>query len=122
MTQASHKRELRTRSAREPAAESDGRRILVDRLWPRGVSKEKLAADAWVKDIAPSEALRKWFGHDPERWDGFRERYFKELVDNPDGLEALRKEMRGAKRVTLLFGAADTEHNNAVALVEYLTS
>ena len=81
--------ELDTRRAYEAAAKGDGRRILVDRLWPRGVSKDALAADAWVKAIAPSDGLRQWFGHDPARWEGFRERYFKELDANPEGLEAL---------------------------------
>lgn len=113
--------ELHVKGAREPAARGDGKRVLVDRLWPRGVSKQALAADAWVKDVAPSDGLRKWFGHDPERWDEFRERYFKELDGNPEGLEALYRELRGVKRATLLFGASDEEHNNAVALVEYLS-
>ena len=99
---------------------SRGRRVLVDRLWPRGISKEALGTDAWVKSVAPSDGLRKWFGHDPARWDGFRERYFKELDDNPEGLEALYDALRGVKRATLLFGAKDEQHNNAVALVEYL--
>ena len=113
--------ELQVKGVREPAARGDGRRVLVDRLWPRGVSKQALAADAWVKDIAPSDALRKWFGHDPEKWDGFRARYFTELDGNPEGLEALYAELRGVKHATLLFSAHDHEHNNAVALFEYLT-
>ena len=112
--------ELRTRRAYEPAGDSDGRRVLVDRVWPRGISKQKLAADAWVKEVAPSDALRKWFGHDPERWEEFRRRYFKELDDNGEALEALQAELRGARRATLLYGARDEEHNNAVALAEYL--
>ena len=113
--------ELYARRAYEAAADGDGRRVLVDRVWPRGVSKEELAADAWVKEIAPSKALRQWFDHDPERWDGFRKRYFKELDDNGGALEALYAELRGAKRATLLYGARDEEHNNAVALIEYLS-
>lgn len=112
--------ELVARRAYDGPARGDGRRVLVDRVWPRGVSKEALAADAWVKDVAPSDGLRKWFNHDPERWDEFRERYFKELDGNPEGLEALYRELRGVKRATLLFAARDEEHNNAVALVEYL--
>ena len=120
MASGGSKVELRAKGAREPAARGDGKRVLVDRLWPRGVSKEALAADAWVKEVAPSDGLRKWFGHDPERWDEFRERYFKELDGNPEGLEALYRELRGVKRATLLFAARDEEHNNAVALVEYL--
>lgn len=103
------------------ARKGRGRRVLVDRIWPRGISKEELGADAWVKSVAPSDRLRKWFGHDPARWDGFRERYFKELDDNPQGLEELYNALRGVKRATLLFGAKDEEHNNAVALVEYLS-
>lgn len=112
--------ELLARRAYERPAAGDGRRVLVDRVWPRGISKEKLAADAWVKEVAPSDGLRKWFDHDPERWDEFRKRYFKELDENPEGLETLYGELRGAKRATLLFGARDGERNNAVALLEYL--
>lgn len=114
--------ELDTRRAYEAAAKGDGRRILVDRLWPRGVSKDALAADAWVKAIAPSDGLRQWFGHDPARWEGFRERYFKEIDANPEGLEALLDELRDVKRATLLFAAADTRHNNATALLQYLVA
>lgn len=113
--------ELAAKRAYEAAANGDGRRVLVDRVWPRGITREKLGADAWVKEVAPSTELRKWFGHDPARWDEFRERYFKELDDNGEGLEALYSELRGVKRATLLFGARDEAHNNAVALVEYLS-
>ena len=112
--------ELYARRAYETAADGDGRRVLVDRVWPRGISKEELGAHAWVKSVAPSDKLRKWFGHDPERWDEFRERYFKELDDNPEGLEELYSGLRGVRRATLLFGAKDEEQNNAVALIEYL--
>lgn len=112
---------LGIKRAHDRAAGGDGRRVLVDRVWPRGISKQALAADAWVKEVAPSEGLRKWFGHDPARWDGFRKRYFQELDDNPDGLEALYRELRGVKHATLLYAARDEEHNNAVALLEYLT-
>lgn len=113
--------ELDARRAYDGPAAGDGRRVLVDRVWPRGITREELGIDAWVKEVAPSDGLRKWFGHDPERWDGFRERYFRELDENPEGLEALYAELRGAKRATLLFGARDEARNNAVALVEYLT-
>ncbi len=113
--------ELAAKRAYEAAANGDGRRVLVDRVWPRGITREKLGADAWVKEVAPSTELRKWFGHDPARWEEFRERYFKELDDNGEGLEALYSELRGVKRATLLFGARDEAHNNAVALVEYLS-
>lgn len=93
-------------------------RILVDRVWPRGVSKEKAALDHWLKDVGPSTALRKWFGHKPERWAEFRKRYRKELAVNP-AVKELRALVKG-KRATLLFGAHDAEHNQAVVLAELL--
>ncbi|HVI59550.1 MAG TPA: DUF488 family protein [Luteimonas sp.] len=102
-----------------PAADGDGRRILVDRLWPRGLARAALADVPWVKSVAPSDALRKWFGHEPAKWDEFRRRYFAELDANPDAVAELRGHLaRG--RNTLLFGARDEAHNNAVALREYL--
>ncbi len=110
--------DLRIKRAYEPASRADGLRILVDRLWPRGVSKEKLDAE-WLKDIAPSAALRTWYGHEPTRWDGFRERYFAELDARPEVLAPLREALRHG-RVTLVYGARDPEHNQAVALAEYL--
>ncbi len=97
----------------------DGERILIDRLWPRGLSKEAAAVDNWLKDCAPSDELRKWFGHDPAKWDEFKRKYFAELAEHEDLLEPVRTKAR-AERVTLLFGAADVEHNTAVALLEYL--
>jgi uncharacterized protein YeaO (DUF488 family) len=103
----------------EPAAKADGYRVLIDRLWPRGLKKESVQLDLWVKELAPSTALRQWFGHDPARWDGFRHRYATEL----DGLaEQWRPLAERAARhtVTLLYGARDEEHNNAVALKAYL--
>lgn len=100
-------------------AKSDGLRILVDRLWPRGISKRKAALDEWVKDVAPSAALRKWFGHDPERWTEFRRRYRAELKGNKAAVQELRKHLK-SRRVTLLYGAHDAEHNNARVLAEYL--
>ena len=103
----------------EPAARGDGTRFLVDRLWPRAVKKEGLRLTAWLKEVAPSGGLRKWFGHDPKRWPEFQRRYGAELDRDPDGwqpiLEAARK-----GTVTLLFSARDEEHNNAVALKAYL--
>jgi uncharacterized protein YeaO (DUF488 family) len=96
-------------------------RLLVDRLWPRGVKKEALRLDGWVRDVAPSDALRRWFNHDPARWDGFRTRYFSELDHRPDALKPILDAARKAP-VTLLFAAKDTEHNNAVALRDYLTA
>ena len=99
----------------ERAERGDGERILVDRLWPRGLSKRAAAVDAWMKDLGPSHELRKWFGHDPGRWPEFRRRYVAELRTQRDPLMAIaRKATRGA--VTLLFGARDPEHNQAVVL------
>lgn len=105
--------------AYEPAAPEDGRRFLVERLWPRGVGKADLRLDDWLKDVAPSPELRRWFGHDPEKWPEFRRRYFAELRANEAALAPLREAFRGG-RVTLVYGARDTEHNAAVALREYL--
>lgn len=110
---------VRVKRAYDRAAPSDGKRILIDRLWPRGVSKTEARIDGWVKDIAPSSQLRKWFGHDPEKWDEFKRRYFRELDDCRGQVEDLRRQSRGST-VTLLYGAKDTEHNNAIALREYL--
>jgi uncharacterized protein YeaO (DUF488 family) len=103
----------------DPPANSDGRRILVDRIWPRGITKADLQIDAWLKDLAPSTELRKWFGHDPAKWDEFRKRYAGELEQRSEALEELVEKAR-AGRVTLVFSAKDTEHNNAVALREHL--
>jgi uncharacterized protein YeaO (DUF488 family) len=101
----------------DPAARSDGSRFLVERLWPRGVKKTALKMDGWLKDVAPSTELRKWFGHDPKKWPEFRRRYFAELRSNRDALEPILKE-KGP--VTLLYSSHDTEHNNAVALKDFL--
>lgn len=103
----------------DPPGKDDGFRILVDRLWPRGIKKERAAFAEWLKEIAPSDALRKWFSHDPGKWTEFKRRYFKEL----DGKSDLVNEMLGkinGHPVTLLYSAKDEEHNNAVALKEYL--
>jgi uncharacterized protein YeaO (DUF488 family) len=105
--------------AYEPPAKSDGYRVLVDRIWPRGVTKDDLKIDAWLKDVAPSTALRKWFGHDPNKWDEFKRRYTEELEPHTAALGQLVERAR-AGRITLVFGAKDTEHNNAVALKEHL--
>lgn len=102
----------------EPATE-DGTRILVDRLWPRGIAKDKARIDEWLKEIAPSDELRQWFGHDPARWDEFRERYRQELETKTEPLAGLRKLAAGGT-VTLLFAAKDEKHNNAVVLKEIL--
>ena len=103
----------------EKPSRKNGLRILVDRLWPRGLTKERAAVTLWVKDVAPSTELRKWFGHDPARWDEFQQRYFAELDKNPKAWEAL---VNAAEKgdLTLVFGARDEEHNNAVALRSYL--
>jgi uncharacterized protein YeaO (DUF488 family) len=98
---------------------SDGRRILVERLWPRGMKKQSLRADAWMKEVAPSSELRKWFGHRVERWEGFRRRYRAELDANPAAWQPL-VEAAKAGRLTLLYSARDTEHNGAVVLRDYL--
>ena len=110
---------IRLKRAYEEPAPGDGQRLLVDGLWPRGVTKADLQIEAWLKAISPSTALRKWFGHDPARWDGFRSRYFAELAANAEALAQLRGYLsRGP--VTLLYAARDEEHNNAVALRDFL--
>ena len=103
-----------------PAAPGDGYRILVERLWPRGVSKERAGLDLWLKEAGASDGLRKWFGHDPEKWEEFRFRYFAELRARPDVLRQLREIIAGHAVVTFLYAAHDEEHNNAVALREFL--
>jgi uncharacterized protein YeaO (DUF488 family) len=105
----------------EPVEEGDGTRFLVERLWPRGVRKDALVLDAWLKDAAPSTELRRWFGHDPARWREFRERYAAELEARPDAWAPIVQADR-AGTVTLLYSSHDTEHNNAVALKAYLES
>ena len=104
----------------EPWSEDDGFRVLVDRLWPHGESREKAKLDLWLKAVAPSTELRKWFGHDPEKWDEFRKKYRRELDANPDAVAELRKVMKEHKKVTLVYGAKDEEHNQAIVLKEYL--
>lgn len=98
---------------------TDGKRVLVDRLWPRGLSKEKAAVDLWLKEIAPSTELRKWFNHEPERWSEFKKRYLAELTANRQAVEQLKTVVKKGT-VTLLYGARDEEHNQAVALQELL--
>lgn len=107
------------RRAYDGPGRQDGTRVLVDRIWPRGVRKDEAAIDLWLKDLAPSTELRRWFGHDPARWDEFRRRYHRELQGRPEALEQLRALARQG-RVTLVYGARDQRHNNAVALKEYL--
>ncbi|MFI5319343.1 MAG: DUF488 family protein [Myxococcota bacterium] len=109
---------LRVKRAYEPPAASDGRRILVDRLWPRGLTKARARIDHWAREISPSTALRKWYAHDIAHWSEFKRRYFAELDANPEGVEALR-ELLGVP-ATLVFGSREEELNNAAALAEYL--
>lgn|SRR5512143_1682931 len=106
----------------DPVSKDDGKRILVDRLWPRGVKKEKAAIDEWLKDIAPSDELRKWFSHDPEKWQEFKKRYKKELSDS-DKVDLVKKLKAEAKKgtITFLFAAKDTEHDNAMVLKEVIS-
>ena len=103
----------------EEASADDGRRILVDRLWPRGVTKEKARIDLWMKDIAPSPGLRKWYGHDPFKWTEFRERYIAELAGNSKAVDLLLQEAEKGP-VTLVYAAKDSEHSHALALAEFL--
>jgi uncharacterized protein YeaO (DUF488 family) len=105
--------------AYDPPDRSDGYRVLIDRIWPRGVTKDRLEVDAWLKEVAPSTDLRKWFGHDPKKWDEFKTRYARELEPHAAALGQLVEKAR-AGRVTLVFGARDAEHSNAAALKEHL--
>lgn len=110
---------FKLKRAYEPPARSDGFRVLVERLWPRGISKDKAALDLWLKDIGPSTELRKWFNHDPAKWVEFRKRYHRELKAHPDLLQLLR-EKSAAGSVTLVYSSHDQQHNAAVALKGYL--
>jgi uncharacterized protein YeaO (DUF488 family) len=103
----------------DPVLPDDGKRILVDRLWPRGMKKTEAKIDEWLKDIAPSDGLRKWFSHDPSKWHEFKNRYIRELKNNSELIERL-KGIAKKERVTLLFSAKDKEHNNAVVLKEVM--
>jgi uncharacterized protein YeaO (DUF488 family) len=116
---ATRRVDVRIRRAYDPPARGDGHRVLVDRVWPRGVAKADLALDAWSKEVAPSTALRRWFGHDAERWPAFQERYFAELDALPDAVHELVERARRG-RLTLVYGARDPDHNQAVALRAYL--
>ena len=110
---------IRLKRAYDPPSDDDGVRILVERLWPRGVKKEALQIDAWLKDVAPSTELRKWFGHDPAKWTTFQRRYFAELNTKPEALKPIINASRHGP-VTLVFSSHDAVHNNAVALKTYL--
>ncbi len=110
---------IQTKRVYEPPAPSDGTRFLVERLWPRGVKKEQLDAEAWLKEVAPSTELRQWFGHDPSKWSEFKRKYVTELNKAPQTWAPILQAARTGN-VTLLYSARDTEHNNAVVLKEYL--
>lgn len=112
---------IKLKRAYDPPDKADGFRVLVDRIWPRGVKKEGLALDLWLKEIAPSSSLRKWFGHDPQKWPDFCQRYEAELKEKGD-VTGFLKEKSDHGILTLVFSARDTEHNNAVALKKYLES
>jgi uncharacterized protein YeaO (DUF488 family) len=111
--------DVRLKRAYEPAAPTDGYRVLIDRLWPRGVSRERAKLDAWEKELAPSPELRQWFGHEPGRFAEFRRRYIDELRSERSRLTALRRRAREGT-LTLVYSARDTEHNDAVVLAEVL--
>ncbi|MEO6134521.1 MAG: DUF488 domain-containing protein [Ginsengibacter sp.] len=104
----------------DPPEKEDGFRILVDRLWPRGLTKEKAAADLWLKEIAPTTELRKWFAHDPEKWNDFIKKYTVEIKANNEALAIIKAKMKEGA-VTLLYGARDTEHNEAKVLQDFLS-
>ena len=109
--------DVQLKRAYEPASRGDGRRILVDRLWPRGISKDDAAIDEWAKDLAPTTKLRKWFGHDPDRWEEFKRRYALEIHGHADALAHLRDLARHGA-ITLVYSARDETHNDAVVLRE----
>jgi uncharacterized protein YeaO (DUF488 family) len=111
--------DVRTKRVYEPAEPGDGYRILIDRLWPRGISRERARLDEWARDLAPSDGLRKWFNHDPTRFPEFRERYRQELRPHSDRLDELRARARQGP-VTIIYGARDTEHNDAVVIAELM--
>lgn len=111
---------IRVKRAYDPPSGADGRRVLVERLWPRGMKREALAADAWLKDVAPSTELRKWFDHRVERWEEFQRRYREELDADPQAWQPLIAASRRG-RLTLLYSAHDVDHNGAVVLCDYLT-
>lgn len=110
---------IETKRVYNPAEPSDGTRFLVDHLWPRGLKKEDLHVESWIKTVSPSNELRNWFGHEPAKWEAFQRRYFAELDKKPDTWKVLLEAAR-EKDITLVYSAHDTEHNNAVALQTYL--
>ncbi|MBV8737865.1 MAG: DUF488 domain-containing protein [Alphaproteobacteria bacterium] len=120
MAQAKDRLDIRLKRAYETPAAEDGIRVLVDRVWPRGVRKSAAAIDLWAKDLAPSTELRRWFGHDPTRWEEFRRKYQEELSHRAERLNELRA-LAQQGRLTLVFGARDEHHNQAVVLRDLLT-
>ena len=114
------KKEIRLKRVYETKGD-DGFRVLIDRLWPRGLTKEKVAADLWLKEIAPSAALRKWFGHEVSKWPDFKIKYLAELKNNASAVKTLAEHLKH-KRVTLLYAAKDEEHNDAVVIKDYMLS
>lgn len=115
-----HTRMIRLKRVYETPEKSDGKRILVDRLWPRGISKEKGEIDGWLKDVAPSNELRTWFNHDPKKWEDFKKKYKEELKEKKELIDQLREQAK-QQTITLLYGAKDTEHNQAIVLLEVLS-
>jgi uncharacterized protein YeaO (DUF488 family) len=113
------RKHVKAKRVYDDPADTDGTRVLVDRIWPRGLTKERAAVDVWLKEIAPTTELRKWFGHDPARWEAFEARYRKELDRTATAVAQLR-DLIGRGPVTLLYGARDDAHNDAVALLAYL--
>jgi uncharacterized protein YeaO (DUF488 family) len=111
--------DVAVKRAYDPVGDDDGYRVLIDRIWPRGVSKERARLDEWARELAPSTELRRWFGHDPARFEEFRRRYIEELAAEGDKLDELRRRTSAGK-VTLVYGARDSEHNDAVVLAELL--
>jgi len=112
---------IQVKRAYDKPQKSDGFRVLIDRIWPRGIRKEELKLDEWLKTLAPSTELRQWFGHDPQKWDEFRTRYFQELDAHPDEIQKLRAKAREGP-LTIVFGSKEERFNNATALKEHLES
>jgi uncharacterized protein YeaO (DUF488 family) len=110
---------IQLKRAYEKASSTDGERVLVERLWPRGLTKKRAALDLWLKEVAPSPELRKWFGHDPARWKEFERRYWKELQREKESVDLLRRKAKQGT-VTLVYAARDKEHNGALALKQFL--
>jgi uncharacterized protein YeaO (DUF488 family) len=111
--------QISTKRAYEKPGKQDGMRVLVDRIWPRGIGKDEAHIDRWLKDVAPTTELRKWFNHEPQKWKEFKNKYFQELEGKSEALEELLEMVHGG-RITLVYGAKDQQHNNAIALKEYL--